>query len=220
MFSSAFSLELLELLSDLAFVVNVALALFAIVKWKKLVRNQKMISLIVFLTLVNHTLTWILMSWEIDNNWVFHFYTPLLFLMMTLIYSSLLSELISPWIFKYSIWAFLTFSVINGLFIQSIKSFNSNTVSVSTLLFVVYSLTFFYRLIRFPAKNDLRKNPMIWFNVGVLTYYTGTLMLFFVVDSLIKESSELTIAAWVLNAAFNLILLCSYGLSLYLKTQD
>ena len=91
---------------------------------------------------------------------------------------------------------------------NEIDELNSNMIKVLGLVSVGFSIAYFYRAIKEQAETSL-KDPMVWFNLGVLMYYSGTLILFLVIDSVVANDNELLIASWVLNALFNVVLVPS-----------
>ena len=215
-----FSTETFEVLLNVASAMIFLLQLIIVIRWRQFDRLQKLISFIVILTFLNEGTTWLLVYFGEDNLWIYHFYTPITFIFMGLVYSRVLKPVIKVRLIYLGILLFVIFAVINSLFIQDLSEFNSNTVRLSSIFYIVFSILYFFRLLKFPMNISLSKVPMFWLNTGVLVYYSGTLILFLVVDSVISDESDLFIASWILNALFNIVLLGFYSVALCLKPQD
>lgn len=215
-----FSTETFEGLLNVASGMILLLQLIVVIRWKQFDPVQRLISVIVILTFLNEGTTWLLLHLDENNLWVYHFYTPMTFIVMGLVYGRVLKPLVNIRVIYLGILLFVIFGIINSLFIQNLIEFNSNAVRLSSILYVVFSILYFFRLLRFPMDISLTKVPMFWLNTGVLVYYSGTLILFLVVDSVISRESDLFIASWVLNALFNIVLLGFYSIALCLKSQN
>lgn len=87
---------------------------------------------------------------------------------------------------------------------HGINTYNSLTVSIMSVFFVVFSLLYFYVLLKAESFIDLKFHPAFWWIGGVLIFYFGgTLANFF--DDIIqmkffKELNARTIIYTTLNA--------------------
>lgn len=175
---------------------------------KRLSWEQNVIGWIAFLSLLTElSAVAIVLFAESPNNWlVYHIYTLILFVFMNRLYKGVLTQLNLKFVFDVILALYICFAVLNSLYWQSITTVNSNTIVASSIIYILFSLAYFYQLIRFSSENETTKNPMLWINIGVLIYNSGSIVLFLLVNRILKMSEELIIASWSLNAAFNLVL--------------
>lgn len=216
---SIFSEHTLNLLSAGAFWLTLITFLVALLRWRLFSGTQRNIAFVVGLTLLNHSLTWFLMSIKESNLWVYHLFVPSLFILMTRIYSQELREMFSRRVFDTITLVFVLLAIVNALFFQGVSVLNPNIIRLMDLVFVGYGVLYFYSMINSIEGPSQARSSMIWFNSGVITYYSGTLILFLLVDTILIDEEGVLIASWVLNAIFNLFLLTSYGIALCLKVH-
>ena len=97
-------------------------------------------------------------------------------IILLLIYSEKFSE--SRIYLKIGGAIFTMFFLVNYFFIQGYNVLNFYSISLSALMFILLSLSYFAHLIRNLPEVYLHRMPMIWINIAVLVYYSGNLFLF------------------------------------------
>jgi len=180
---------------------------------------QRQVLILVSVALANEVLATYLRFQGINNLWVFHLFVPVSFFFMMRIYREALKESYPKGLFTLILILFLIFCVINSFFIQSITVFNSNAISLSWVVYIIFSVLFFYQLLKSPASEGLERNPMFWLNTGVLIYYSSTLILFLLVNFLIPEDPKLYASLLGLNILFNIINNIFYSVVLWKTPQ-
>jgi len=68
---------------------------------------------------------------------------------------------------------FVIFTLRNGLSFYN-DVFNDNTVNVMSVIFVLYCLYYYYKLLNDEETLELKNHPEFWWVSGVLFYYFGT----------------------------------------------
>jgi len=195
--------------------------LIGVIKVHRLNYEQKLVLVIVLIALVNELLATYLRMRGVNNLWVYHLFVPCTFLVILRIYKKVFEQVISRWVFNATSISFLLFAAFNSLFIQPLDVFNSNTITVSSVLYILLSITYFHQLLRNTAHLALERTPMFWLNTGVLIYYSGTLLLYVLVNYVagLGETAKVSISLWALNIVFNIILNIFYALALWVSPQ-
>ncbi|MDJ1506578.1 hypothetical protein [Xanthocytophaga agilis] len=116
--------------------------------------------------------------------------------------------------------AFALFAIINTVFFQSLKQFNSHTIFVECILLIVLAILYFYKELRDLENRHLERVPMFWINASVLTYFSGSLVLFYVANDLISESMKTKGVIWGTHALFNIVHYILYAIALLIRNQE
>ncbi len=115
---------------------------------------------------------------------------------------------------------FLSFSLLNILFIQGFNNtFNTYAFLVGSFFIVIFCCLFFYESVQ-PEKIDdqLSKQPFFWICSGLLIYYLGSV----IINALFKylTSNDLrtegTKIYTIINNSLNVILYSSFCISFFL----
>lgn len=191
--------------------------IIGLVFWKRLNNSQKLIFYISVLTVVNHVTSGYLARKSISNLWVFHFYIPILFYLTWKIYSRKLASLISLKWFKALLGISLIFFIANSTVFQGINSLPTYSIFTMSGVFILWSFAYFYSLLKQTQYGSLEREPMFWFNVGVLIYYATTVVIFLLVFNYLEPESDTMFIALIMNAFFNLILVATYTIALWVK---
>ena len=192
--------------------------LLGILFWRRLIETQKLIFYITVLTAINHTLT-SLIKHSGSNVWVYHLYVPALFYLTWKIYSKELRKLFPPLVSKVILILVLAFCAFNTAFLQNLGVSPTNSIFVLSAVFIFWCVGYFYSLLQETELKPLEKLPIFWFNAGVLLYYSSTVILFLLVFNFLEDQTETKYIALILNAIFNLVLVTSYIISLWVKPQ-
>lgn len=214
-----FTQDNLTLLRSLSYYLIFLPIVISIWRVRHLRDVQWMILLIVIVNLINESISRLIFQQGVNNLWIFHIYVPLVFYLTTKLYSHRRIGILSKKQFKYVFLLFLTVNLINTAIFQPLDSFNSNSVSLASSVYMILSIVFFYRMLRKSEDEFILSRPIVWFNIGTLLYYSATFLLFMVVEQIISNRSDILIAAWVLNALFYCVLNVCYSVALWIKSQ-
>ena len=135
---------------------------------------------------------------------LYHLFLPFLYSGISYIY---LKSIEAPPIFKklilYSIPAFIFVHLNLSFFVQKINAPNSYAFMLAAVLIVVWSLSYFYYLLKSKAVLQLSATPLFWISTGNIFFYSGA---FFVMGSLSflltsnkQLASKLFVVIYVLN---------------------
>jgi len=193
--------------------------LAGVIFWTRLSSTQRLILYISLLSGVNHLTANLVMKYADDSNntWVAHAYVPILFWLMWRIYKEELRGIFSKRFFEIILGISLLFFLGNSLFIQGFRVLPTNGIFLLSGIFMFWGFSYFYSLLRQTQFRSLEKEPVFWFNAGVLMYYSSTIIIFLLVFNLLAPETEATYIATILNAFFNLVLVTTYLISIWVK---
>ncbi len=143
-----------------------------IMVYKYLDREFKILLIFVCFAALSEVLS--IISWNGGNNTMpgAHIYVFLEFLILTLFYSFYLKEYIK---IKY-VWGliggFAVFCFFNALFFQKITVYPIYTRAVESIIIVLFSVLYFYKVMVEAKIKKLSKEPMIWVNTAMLVYFS------------------------------------------------
>ncbi len=193
--------------------------LIGLLRFKRLNNDQSTLLFLVFVTIIVELAGRVFWKFDINNLFLYHFYSPIEFLLLASLYRRHLGGLIKPAMMNGLIMGFILFAVINTLFFQNLTQFNSNVTFTECLLLIVLAFMYFYVLLRDLQYRALERNPMFWINVSVLTYFSGALVLFHVANDLIPESLKVRGVVWGVHAIFNVVHYLLYAVALLVKPE-
>jgi hypothetical protein len=203
---------------DTALVLNyvsiVSAFAVGVFRWKSQNRDQHLLMLLLCLVLLTEVAGKILWHLGKNNLFLYHFYCVGEFTLLALLYERNLVGLIESFYIRMLIGIFVSFAVVNTLFYQPLTEFNSNTTFVGSLLLIILSMLYFYKLLRDLEHRKLERVPMFWINMSVLSYFSGALMLFHVANELIPLPEEERTAIWGTHSVFNIVHYVLYAIAL------
>ncbi len=112
-----------------------------------------------------------------NNLELYHIYTIIEFILISLFYilffrkyfNSILISLLIPVFF---LAAYIDYKL-NGL-----KSMDNFSTSLESIIFIFYSISFFYYALKNLIFENLLSTPLFWLNTAILIYFSGNLILF------------------------------------------
>lgn len=192
--------------------------LYAALSFKKLGRHIRIFCSFLLLSGVVQLVSLLLWLKQINNLPLLHIYVPAGFLCLTLFYQSVLKDIINKHILRAVLFLFVAFSIINTIFFQHINTYNSNALTVESILIVIYSLSTFTLMLNNIARE--KKISMIqslnWINSGLFIYYTSSLFIFYFGSSLAVHSAPLVAKyAWAFHAFFSIVMYTLFIIGLW-----
>ena len=108
---------------------------------------------------------------------------------------------------------FVTFSVINSLFIQNIYTFNSYARGLEALLLIIFSLLSFYRIFQ-DASVTAARQP-VWIIAGILIYFSGAFTLFVLSNYILPLGVSLNFQILAVHACLSIMLYVFISIGLW-----
>ncbi|MBN2635037.1 MAG: hypothetical protein JXR61_02120 [Prolixibacteraceae bacterium] len=178
-------------LSDSGTVIILIISAFGIYKFRTFSKELKIILFFVILGAVTELFTDYYKTYIARNTMpIGHFYYVSSILLLSFFYRSVLAGYIKYWIINTFIILFTIYAIINILFIQSIYDFPNLIGSVGALMLIMFSILFFARIMTEAKIKSLRKEPLVWVNIGALFYYAGSFFYFILFNLNVKNAID------------------------------
>lgn len=186
-----------------------AIALYALGIWKKLKPELKILAWYLVLTGVLQIISLVFWFLHINNLPILHFLVPLRFVLLVFMYKSILSGYVRSWVLDALMIGFCAFSILNTLFFDPWNTFNSNAMTVESIVMIILSLSTYVFLMdkrmTEHLKNYLRSAELM--NSGVFIYYTSSLLLTYFGKYIIQViNPELSRYTWIIHGIFSVIM--------------
>lgn len=189
------------------------------IRFKSLGNDQLILLLLLAISVAVELVGRILWKFSLGNLFLYHFYSIAEFTLLGTLYKRNLTGVVKS-VYSTSIIAlFIIFAVVNTIFFQRLKEFNSNVTFAESLLLIVWALLYFYKLLRDMEHRQLQRVPMFWINMSVLTYFSGAFLLFHVANELFTFPKEEIAILWGTHALFNIVHYFLYGIALWVKPE-
>jgi len=194
-------------------------AICAAVVYKKSDRALKLFCVYVFFSTIIQLLSLVLSLNHTNNMLLLHIYCPMGFLLLALFYQRLLNKAVNKaWLPALGL-VYVVFSLLNSIFLQNIFTFNSNALTVESILVIIITLfTFLVSLNRsslsLVVKTNL--NTIGWINSGLLLYHTSTLLLFYLSNVLTKYYSlNFNFYVWLMHSFISIVMYSCFIIGLW-----
>jgi hypothetical protein len=130
-------------------------------------------------------------------------YDMLSFIIISVLYNDAFKKKFSAYIWLL-ITAFTLVSLVNLMFFQKteIASFNK---LLSSFIFIVYTIVYFYTLLLELPTTHIQRLPMFWINSSLLIYSAGSLFLFAFTTYIIKVLDNNLLTYWTYHNSLSII---------------
>jgi hypothetical protein len=158
-----------------------------------------------------------------NNLPLLHLYVAAGFLCLAWFYTGVLKGFISQKIIWGGAIVFTCFTIINSFFFQDIHTFNSNALTVESVLVIILSLVTFIVLLNDIVKEQ--KLPLVkslnWINSGLFIYYTSSLIIFYFGDLFTKRFPVfLNRYTWAVHTLFLLVMYSCFFVGLWKRPKS
>jgi len=191
-------------------------AMVGLVFYHRLQFYQKGIFLLIILSLGADLAARIVVENGGNHQYVYRIFTIVEFILLTYVFA----QGIVPFLTKRFFWgvgiAFLSFALIDLLWISDIEQFNSYTTAVEGILMLFFALVFFYKTLIELKIKELEKSPFVWLSVGVLLYFSSSLFIFLFTNYFEHSRNSLFII-WGIHGIFSILLNITYSIILWIQ---
>jgi hypothetical protein len=148
-----------------------------------------------------------------NNMPVFHLFTIIELVLLSLFFSSIYNSKHYSIISYIVLAVFLVFAMLNSLFLQNIYMFNTYTRSLEAIIIICYCLWFFYYLI---SQETRPNNSLIWYTAGIFIYFSTSFIIFIMSNIALKLDKEQDWIMWHIHGSMVLLmyLFITKGLSI------
>ncbi len=180
--------------------------LLAILRFRFLNQAMKNIAYYVFLGAGIQFIASYLKQRGQNNLWVLHLFTPLEFGIILRFFSFTLAGFIPKKVFVWAAAAFLLAALLNSIFLQDIRTFNTYARSLEGVSVIVLCLLWCYKTLTEMKIQQLGQDPVFWANTGFLLYFSGGVLLFAFSNYIIAINQVLSMYIWAFHAMFSMLL--------------
>lgn len=159
---------------------------------------------------------------NINNLYLYHFYTPLEFIFLSLFYQYILRNEIHKAVFTTINILFLALAVYFSMYFQNLKSFNTYARFAESLILLTYSITYLIKTI--PKIDTIREfqenNNNFAIVTGICLYFLGSFLILSLSNSVLKfGGSDFNYLIWMLHIVFLVVLYTAIGIGIWISPK-
>ena len=190
--------------------------LIEIFVWKKNIEEQRLLSILVwggtFISLTAFFMGHVL---GVPNLFLLHIYTIFEFILLTLIFRSVLH----PLFIKIVLIAFPLFAAANSIFFEQLNTMNVLNRTISALLIMFFALSFFLVNLRAMKIIRLEKEPLFWISIGAL-FYNAASFFIFIFSKDLEPFHDLWFTYFGIHSLFTILLYTFYSIALWVQPKQ
>jgi hypothetical protein len=141
-------------------------------------------------------------------------------ILLCLWYRKQLAGSLNPLVFNIALTLLLAFGLVNMFGIQGWNNINSYTRIPHGIVMIVFSLVYFYTLLKGLPTRSVQRLPMFWINIGVLFYYSGTFFVMIFTDYLVNVLKNDLIYQWAFHNFLGIVHNILFAFALWLHRQN
>lgn len=151
-----------------------------------------------------------------NNSPVFHiYYFTCINLCGMMYYRMLINPLVKKAVLLLTVFSLLL-AIVNVVFVEKVWEYPSITNTALSLMFIIFSLLYFYQVFNNQQFVYIEKQGLFWVNVSILFYYSVTVFLFM----LLKRLSVAQVGQYyVINTVANVISNALFTIGLFCKPE-
>ncbi len=196
---------------------------YALFKFRNLGSELKVFSCFIIFSLIIEVSSKIMWFMRLNNLPLLHIYVLIGFIFQIWFYAKVLERFIS----KKVIWTigvlFTCFTIANSIFFESIYTFNSNALTVQSILVIILSLSTYMLFLNDIVKSETDMSlveSLNWINSGLFIYYSSSLLVFYVSDLLIENYSlVLNQYTWTIHTIFLIVMYVCFFIGLWKRPR-
>ena len=198
-------------------------AVYAVFVHKQVTKELRFFLGFVFLSGIIQLVSLIIWFNSINNMPLLHIYVAVGFIFLALFYADILHGFIKRKVILYIIITFSLFTIVNSLFIQNIRTYNSYALTVECILIIILSISTYLFSLEDLVKEKRQElwKSISWINSGLFIYYTSSLIIFnfahfFFSDPNFKIfSRDFNLQTWMLHSFFSTVMYCCFIIGLW-----
>lgn len=186
----------------------------AILKYKVLSRELKIISWYLIFAAFASVFTSTLAYYRINNMPAMHVYTLIEFVLLVHFYKVTLNKMgTSKWLALLTP-SFFLLCIVNVLFFQGIYIYNTYTKSIEALLVILLAVIYFKRKLDNMENEVGHRSSIFLVNTGLLLYFAGSFV-FFIIPNMVLKDMVISRLIWCTHATFLLVMYLLFAVALW-----
>lgn len=152
-----------------------------------------------------------------------HVYVGAGFVMLSVFYYKVLEGFINKTLI-YSIAAvFLILTILNSIYLQPVRTFNSYALTLESVLLIIFSLTTYFLLLDDVVKEKRKHivSSINWINSGIFIYYVSNLLIFYFSGYFYKYfPPEFNRYTWVFHSFFSVVMYTFFFIGIWKRPKN
>jgi hypothetical protein len=95
---------------------------------------------------------------------------------------------------------FVGYCIYDTIFIQRITEYNSYPRALGSLILAIYAILWYLKSLSRMEFMRLRDEPTVWFNTGMLIYFSGSFFVFILSNQVLFQSVQLSKQVWLISS--------------------
>lgn len=116
---------------------------------------------------------------SINNLYLYHLYTPVSFIFISLFFYSLRLSVLFNSIIQIVLYPILFFLFFNTIYFEDLSVFDSNAILVTSLLTIIFSITYYILFLVKDYQEINNKMYPFWIISGFFIYSSGTFIIYY-----------------------------------------
>lgn len=204
----------------LAILPNLIAALLAALKWRWLPTALRPLAILTLFALATELFCRVLWLLKVSNLFVWPIYISVEFGLLVWLYgrtfaSRLLCRLRWPLVIGLALLANL-----EGLLrlAQPFVIDNAGRL-LESIIIILLALAYYHHTLRQPGTAYIWHEPMFWVSTGLLFSFAGNFLIYTFINFAYYYHRPLVIQIWLVHAALNSLLYCTYAYALWLSPK-
>lgn len=192
--------------------------IYALYRYKSFSYELKAFAWFIFFSTIIQLTSLSLWFKSINNMPLLHLYVSIGFVFLIQFYGSVLKGYINRKILWGIAIVFVLISLVNTLFFQNIYTFNSNALTLESVLIVIFSLFTFNLLLNQTVKEQKHQllTSLNWINGGLFLYYSSCILLFYFGEVIIAAFSVKEFRyTWILHSFFSTVMYTCFIIAIW-----
>ena len=196
-------------------ILSVALPLFQYCfKARHASRPVHIIGVLTIVSALSDAIAYILFEQDVPTVILFNAYYTVLFFLLSWFYYEILSTKIGRTTVLAGLAIYFISFIFVTLYLQGSSEYQTVMWTITGIIMTIFSLTYFLSL--FSASSDSTSNELLWFNSGILFYFSFNLSLFIMSNHVLSGlAPQLSLLIWSFHNINNIIknILFGFGMS-------
>jgi hypothetical protein len=190
----------------------------AVIQWKKLPKELSPLRWLLSASFVSDVLMYVTAMIYRNSYPVGNTYLIIQFFVLLYIFSLSLFNKNK----KYALFlgiAYIIFYVLDVIFLESFMRLTTHANVVSSLIVIILSLWYLYKLLNELLITDIQRLPMLWITFAALLYYGCTIFIVLANNWLLSNAEASQLNMWIVHNFFNITKNILFAIALWKNFQ-
>ncbi len=181
--------------------------------------SLKVLFIYILLSILVEILTGYLSINNINNLFIYYYFSFLEFVLFVIIYFHILNIYRKKMLMWCIISIFGLICLIDFLLLGGDNKMNELSRNVESVSLITLSIFYFNSLIKNSDGQNLLQQFSFWFNSSIIIYFSGSFFIFLFSNYMLDESPDTFFAIYAIHSIFNIIFNILLAISLTKKTD-